>query len=100
MDQDYFDIMDKCRKGLLKFLSETLIRIPEINLPEILDIGCGSGVSTLLLAKQSNGFIYSEDPLKLKPLSVRPINEDYKSDHLKKMKAYKKELDKSWIVPI
>ena len=55
MSKEYFDIKDKCRKGLLKYLSKAISIIPAIEGPLILDVGCGSGVPTLALAEIFNG---------------------------------------------
>ena len=61
MNKDYFDIKDNCRKGLLKYLSKAISIIPEIEKPVILDVGCGTGVPTLLLAEKFNGNITAVD---------------------------------------
>ncbi|MFC2096874.1 class I SAM-dependent methyltransferase [Bacteroidota bacterium] len=61
MDKEYFNIKDNCRKGLLKYLSKAISIIPIIDKPKILDVGCGSGVPTLLLADKFNGNITAVD---------------------------------------
>ena len=61
MSNEYFDIKDNCRKGLLKYLFKAISIIPVIEKPTILDIGCGSGVPTLALAENYNGTITSVD---------------------------------------
>lgn len=61
MTKKYLMIKDECREGLTKYLYEALYRIPEINSPKILDMGCGTGVTTLLLAEKFNGSIFGID---------------------------------------
>lgn len=61
MSKEYFNIKDNCRKGLLKYLSKAISIIPEIESPLILDVGCGSGVPTLVLAENYNGTIIAVD---------------------------------------
>jgi cyclopropane fatty-acyl-phospholipid synthase-like methyltransferase len=58
---EYFEIKDKCRKGLLKYLSNALSIIPRIEKPKILDIGCGTGVPAIWLAENYNGIITAVD---------------------------------------
>lgn len=57
----YFEIKDNCRKGLLKYFLKAISVIPKIEKPLILDVGCGSGVPTLALAKYFNGNITAVD---------------------------------------
>jgi len=68
MTDNYFEIKDKCRKGLLKYLSDALKIIPPLEKPDILDIGCGTGVATLCLAENFNGIITAIDS-DIKPLA-------------------------------
>ena len=49
------------RKRLAKYSRKALRMIPVINKPRILDIGCGSGVSTLELARLTDGEIIGLD---------------------------------------
>ena len=49
------------RARLNKYSKKAFKMIPEINKPRILDIGCGSGVPTLELAKLTNGEIIALD---------------------------------------
>jgi ubiquinone/menaquinone biosynthesis C-methylase UbiE len=67
MVNEYFEIKDKCRKSLLKYLSDALSTIPRIDKPEILDIGCGTGVTTIWLAENYDGIITAVD-IDKKPL--------------------------------
>jgi cyclopropane fatty-acyl-phospholipid synthase-like methyltransferase len=61
MYTDYFIIRDNCRQGLLKYLSKAISVLPKIENPLILDVGCGSGVSTLFLTEYFDGKIIAID---------------------------------------
>jgi cyclopropane fatty-acyl-phospholipid synthase-like methyltransferase len=61
MTKEYFQIRDNCRKGLIKYLEKAFSIIPEIKNPKILDIGCGTGVSTLWIAEKYSGTITAID---------------------------------------
>jgi ubiquinone/menaquinone biosynthesis C-methylase UbiE len=61
MNKEYFEIKDNCRKGLLKYLTKAISIIPIIENPRILDVGCGSGVPTLMMAEKFNGKITAVD---------------------------------------
>jgi len=61
MKNTYFEIKDNCRKGLLKYMVQALIVVPELENPKILDIGCGTGVPTLWLAENLGGTITAID---------------------------------------
>lgn len=52
---------DLIRSNLLKYTRKAYKIIPPINAPRILDIGCGSGVPTIELARLSNGEIIAVD---------------------------------------
>ena len=55
MDRDQF------RERLNKYTRKAFKLLPELNEPRILDIGCGTGVPTIELAKLSNGEIIGID---------------------------------------
>jgi len=57
----YLGIRDRCRMGLVKYLEQSLYKLPEFDNPKILDIGCGSGVPTLWLAEKYKGTITAID---------------------------------------
>jgi cyclopropane fatty-acyl-phospholipid synthase-like methyltransferase len=61
MLKEYYQIKDKCRAGLLKYLAEAVSLLPKINNPKILDIGCGTGVPTVWLAENFGGTITAID---------------------------------------
>ena len=52
---------DKIRKRLLKYTRKAFRMLPHMNRPRILDIGCGSGISTLELARLSQGEVIGID---------------------------------------
>jgi len=55
IDNDIF------RKNLLKYTKKAYQMIPKIKNPRILDVGCGSGVPTIELAKLSGGKVTAID---------------------------------------
>ncbi len=79
MNNDYFEIKDNCRKGLLKYLSKALAIIPILKNPKILDLGCGTGVPTLLLAEKFNGHITAIDT---DNISIKRLEEKIKELNL------------------
>ncbi|MFH2034953.1 MAG: class I SAM-dependent methyltransferase [Candidatus Zixiibacteriota bacterium] len=52
---------DRFRANLLKYTRKAFYMLPRLNKPRILDIGCGSGVATLELARISDGNIIAVD---------------------------------------
>ena len=62
VDKRTFDeLRDELRKSLLPYLRRAFNQIQPISRPHILDIGCGSGVPTLELARLSNGEVTALD---------------------------------------
>ncbi|MFX0074646.1 MAG: class I SAM-dependent methyltransferase [Candidatus Hermodarchaeota archaeon] len=55
LDIDYF------RSAFNKYTREAFIKLPKMDKPRILDIGCGTGVPTMELAKLSDGEIIGID---------------------------------------
>ena len=53
--------LDFSRKNLLKYSRKAFQMIPEMKEPSILDIGCGSGVPAMELARLSDGKIIGVD---------------------------------------
>ena len=85
---------DLLREGLSKYTREAFHMLPELDKPRILDVGCGSGVPTMELAKLSNGQIIgldinqpSLDRLK------RKIEKAGLSDRVKVMKCSMVDMD-------
>ncbi|MDF1548885.1 MAG: methyltransferase domain-containing protein [Bacteroidales bacterium] len=58
---EYFNIRDRCRMRLVKYLEQVLNDLPKLHNPKILDIGCGTGVPTLWLAEKYTGTITAID---------------------------------------
>jgi ubiquinone/menaquinone biosynthesis C-methylase UbiE len=52
---------DRIRKRLLKYTRRAFRMLPQLDKPRILDVGCGSGVVTIELARLSNGEVISLD---------------------------------------
>ena len=52
---------DQLRESLLKYSRKAYRLIPKIDNPKILDVGCGTGVPTIELAKVSNGHVTAID---------------------------------------
>ena len=52
---------DEFRKNLLKFTIKAFEKIPFIENPQILEIGCGTGVPTMELARLTNGMVTAVD---------------------------------------
>jgi len=52
---------DMVRKRLIKYTRQAFLMLPQLDKPRILDIGCGSGVPTMELARLSNGQIIGLD---------------------------------------
>jgi ubiquinone/menaquinone biosynthesis C-methylase UbiE len=53
--------LEKLREVFLKYTRKAFEMLPKMKNPRILDIGCGTGVPTLELAKLSNGEIIGID---------------------------------------
>ncbi|MBN1358129.1 class I SAM-dependent methyltransferase [Candidatus Bathyarchaeota archaeon] len=53
--------IEQVRAGFLKYTREAFLKLPCLENPRILDIGCGSGVPTIELAKLSGGEVTGID---------------------------------------
>ena len=53
--------LEDLRKNFLKYTRKAFESLPELETPRILDVGCGSGIPTIELAKLSNGVIIGVD---------------------------------------
>jgi len=85
---------DLFRERLSKYTRKALQMLPELDKPRILDIGCGSGVPTLELARLTNGQIIGLDIHQpyLDELN-RKIQEAGFSDRVRTVKCSMFELD-------
>jgi SAM-dependent methyltransferase len=52
---------DRCRANLLHYTGEAFRALPHLTNPRILDIGCGTGISTLELVRISGGQVVALD---------------------------------------
>ena len=53
--------LEQVRAGFLKYTRKAFLKLPRLENPRILDIGCGSGVPTIELAKLSGGEVTGID---------------------------------------
>jgi ubiquinone/menaquinone biosynthesis C-methylase UbiE len=60
-DERFQKRKERIRKRLLKYARKAFRMLPQIDKPRILDIGCGSGVPTMELARLSQGEIIGID---------------------------------------
>ena len=60
-DERFQVLKEKIRKRLLKYTRKAFRMLPQMDKPRILDIGCGSGVPTLELARLSQGEVIGID---------------------------------------
>lgn len=52
---------DDIRQRFNSFIKQAFYSLPHLSQPTILDIGCGTGVSTILLATETDGFVSGID---------------------------------------
>jgi ubiquinone/menaquinone biosynthesis C-methylase UbiE len=85
---------DLFREGLNQYTGRAFQMLPELDKPHILDIGCGSGVPTMELARLSNGQIIGLDiDQSLLDKLARKIEEAGLSSRVKTLKRSMFELD-------
>ena len=60
-EERYHAFKDRLRERLLKYLRKAYRALPLMDRPRILDIGCGSGVPTIELARLSGGQVIGLD---------------------------------------
>ena len=85
---------DPIRERLNPYTREAFQMLPELDKPHILDIGCGSGVPTMELARLSNGQIIGLDiEQSLLDKLARKIEEAGLSDRVKTLKCSMFDLD-------
>jgi ubiquinone/menaquinone biosynthesis C-methylase UbiE len=53
--------LEQARASFLKYTRAAFLRLPQIEKPRILDIGCGSGIPAIELAKLSDGEVIGID---------------------------------------
>ncbi len=65
--------IDRCRRNLSLYTRRAFETLPDLDEPRILDVACGTGVPTMLLAELSDGHIVAvdNDPLALKSLRAK-----------------------------
>ncbi len=62
MSSEALELRDRCRSGLGHYLEQALAFIPAEESLRMMDAGCGSGVPTLVLARNIQGSILALDP--------------------------------------
>ena len=79
---------DLLREGLIKYTRKAFHMLPKLDKPYILDVGCGSGIPTIELARLSNGQVIGLDinQSSLDKLT-RKIEEASLSDRVKTVKC-------------
>lgn len=91
----FFDLnIDHFRVSFLKYTRKVFRLLPELEKPRILDIGCGSGVPTIELARLSNGEIIGMDvDQSLLDEFNRKIEKEVFSDRIRTKKCSLFEMD-------
>jgi len=85
---------DRLREGLNKYTRKAFQMLPELDNPSILDIGCGTGVPTMELARLSNGQVIGLDiSQSLIDELTRKIEDAGLSDRVKTVKCSLFEID-------
>jgi ubiquinone/menaquinone biosynthesis C-methylase UbiE len=85
---------DRLRERFAKYTRKAFQMLPELDKPTILDIGCGSGVPTLELARLSNGLVIGLDIIEsLLDELTRKIEAAGLSNHVKTVKSSLFEMD-------
>jgi len=83
--QTYKDLL---REGLSKYTRKAFHMLPKLDKPYILDVGCGSGVPAMELARLSNGEIVGSDINQdLLDILARKIEKEGLSDRVKAVKC-------------
>ena len=83
--QTYKDLL---REGLSKYTRKAFHMLPKLDRPYIIDVGCGSGVPTMELARLSNGEVVGLDINRdLLDILARKIEKEGLSDRVKTVKC-------------
>jgi ubiquinone/menaquinone biosynthesis C-methylase UbiE len=61
MNIEYYSIKDRCRSNFNKYTWRAFESLPKMQMPNILDIGCGTGVPTLEIAQLTKGTFLAID---------------------------------------
>ena len=95
MDEAAFQAeKDRVRECLSKFTRKAFLMLPKLEEPQILDVGCGSGVPTMELTKLSNGQITALDVNQpLLDRLARRIEKAGLSDRVKTVKCSMFDMD-------
>jgi len=79
---------DLVRKRLVKYTRKAFQMLPRLDRPRILDIGCGTGVSAMEIARLSNGEVIGLDiDQELLKVFNRKIEKEKRADRIKAMKC-------------
>ena len=79
---------DRIRKRLLRYTRKAFRKLPQLDKPRVLDMGCGSGVPTMELARLTNGEIIGLDINEvLLNVLIGKIEKAGLSDRVKAMKC-------------
>jgi len=85
---------DLLREKLCKYTRKAFHMLPKLDKPHILDVGCGSGVPTMELARLSNGQITGSDINQpLLDRLARRVEEAGLSDRVKTLKCSMLDMD-------
>ena len=85
---------DLLREGLCKYTRKAFQTLPKLDKPRILDVGCGSGVPTMELARLSNGEMVGLDINQpLLDRLARKIEKAGLSDRVKAVKCSMLDMD-------
>jgi ubiquinone/menaquinone biosynthesis C-methylase UbiE len=76
--------VEQVRTGFLKYTRKAFLKLPRLENPRILDIGCGSGVPTIELAKLSGGKVTGID---IDQSCLDEFNRKIREENLKRVEA-------------
>jgi len=76
--------VEQVRTGFLKYTRKAFLKLPRLENPRILDIGCGSGVPTIELTKLSGGKVTGID---IDQSCIDEFNRKIREENLKRVEA-------------